>query len=164
MSAISVLEALGLEIVRALGTVNGVEPFRSTINSINDSLVAFEDIGTNGFPAVSFEISRVEKSGASFGRVRLTHQVRFFLYAKADREHDAKTSVLALLADVERALTREWRAGATAANVKAATSADFVLWDFGGIGPIACSPKKRGDGVALDVSFVAVVHRDIDLP
>jgi hypothetical protein len=162
--AVSLEEALATEVQRTLETIDGADPFRTSPRTITDAPASLEDLGARGLPAIVFAVDGAQPRGAATGRVRLGHPVRFWLFARADASANAKTNALALKADVQAALMREWKSGTTAENVVAATGADFVAWNLTAGGATTTSLRRRGDAWVLGLQITATVQRDFDRP
>jgi len=159
------VEALSNEVLRVLGTINGTGLYDSNLRTIKDAPIAFESVGERGFPAASFEINRIENAGGSTGIHRLSYTVDFYLYAKAKRGLTPMQSITRLVADVERALVAQWKLGTTRDNIRAdSPGAQFIEWDFSGVGVQVYSAEERGEGIASEVSFSAIIHRGYDTP
>lgn len=160
---ISVEEALAAEVRRVLEDIGG-DDYRTQPRTIRDGPLNLEEVGSHGFPAIGFEIDDVQTQWHGTGRVRSAYGVTLYLYAKAAYGIDARTAVLALKQDVERALMKSWKDHATPTNLHNATGADFIGWLPAEPGLVTYGPGKKGAGLALDVCFTALIVRDFDRP
>ena len=155
-------EALSKEILRAVNLIDGTGNFASVLGSANDAPVAFEDVGTRGFPHISFEISSIYVDDGATGCYRMMYVTDFYLYTKGSGSTTPAQSIANLIGDLESTLVGEWKRGNTLTNIKADSGADFIQWDYSGVEAQAYSPKQRGDAIANAVSFSAVIHRRYD--